>query len=867
MPEERFDKACRWLEERPGDLKTVCEEQIESYVEISEEGFDSGWEREHKEVKILNEQNPEEWKQYLKECKLYWKDSTKRKPHEWLQRFEHLRDNLDTVLQRIDPQNERNRKMDKHVLDHHRMLACIGIGSHGDLEMDQAMDNYVNHMDKLLYDIQKSLRDMGTNRQLRSRVNNLTDEFISTKADFKIYLQNIGLLSSKIEPMPLNAETGEQSPLLPGLINAERLKEGKEPIPLKSWIEESGDDSTSESKENDVYPENKSSQGISEIADRNVTNKEIEELQVAELDAKRKTRGNSKHESSQLDSVYGESSTSDARTKNSFMQKISKIYKHMPNFGWHTMEQYSKQDRVISDITSVQHNKRSHRLVEKIRNLGVCFNRSEAPDVSYRSESKQDELASNPPEGQRIDLSDKRDNREFARTTTIKIGERSDGRADISTLSKTEQHKLKGKIVINADKYTPIKEENINKVGTKKLKVNDLKRAGLFPPRHKVKIENATILISQIFKVGDRVAVIGYVKEDDSDKYIARSYYLSQSQGIWRYLPKYCHRIIPGYKIPRYLKGYQEESVTIPISLQLALIEIHKNQKEGPVQVPGNPQFYFEGTARAVSGNDIDKKHYIDEITLISRTTFKKDVEEEPKRFSFEDANPYEGHRMHPKVVPDQIEFKDPQKKPNFSHLDPIGSIQQDTGLYGQITIDIYESTDKNLQYMFCRTQDNKKAWIGGIEDVTKPIKSVGLREGWVDAGDLTTPAYEYQEQIGKKEYANYEDQKVYDPRTGEYNYVDMFENYISKIPVIQEYLECCEKRGIVIQQVDEENKRDINIQQVDEENKRDINIQQVAPSPQVDKGNKHKTRKRILSMLNTRKLISQVWPMQNGQS
>ena len=156
-----------------------------------------------------------------------------------------------------------------------------------------------------------------------------------------------------------------------------------------------------------------------------------------------------------------------------------------------------------------------------------------------RSESKQDELASNPPEGQRIDLSDKRDNQEFARTTTIKIGERSDGRADISTLSKTEQHKLKGKIVINADKYTPIKEENINKVGTKKLKVNDLKRAGLSPPRHKVEIENATILISQIFKIGARVAVIGYVKEGDSDKYIARSYYISQSQGIWEYLPFY----------------------------------------------------------------------------------------------------------------------------------------------------------------------------------------------------------------------------------------------------------------------------------------------------------------------------------------
>ena len=124
----------------------------------------------------------------------------------------------------------------------------------------------------------------------RERFNKACHWLEERPGDWKTYLQNTGLLSLKIESDETKAGT------LQGLINAERLTEGKEPIPLKSWIEESGDASTSRSKENDVYSENKSSQGISEIADQYVINKEMqgikELLQVAELDEK-KTRGDS----------------------------------------------------------------------------------------------------------------------------------------------------------------------------------------------------------------------------------------------------------------------------------------------------------------------------------------------------------------------------------------------------------------------------------------------------------------------------------------------------------------------------------------------------------------------------------------------
>ena len=118
-----------------------------------------------------------------------------------------------------------------------------------------------------------------------------------------------------------------------------------------------------------------------------------------------------------------------------------------------------------------------------------------------------------------------------------------------------------------------------------------------------------------------------------------------------------------------------------------------------------------------------------------------------PKRFSYEDADAYGGQRMHAKVAPAKVKFNDgSQQHPNFSDLDIIAFIQQKTDLYGQITMDVCESDDKNYDICFVEPMTIRRAWIGGIEDVSESnkIQSVGLRQKWVDAGDLTTPTYEY---------------------------------------------------------------------------------------------------------------------------
>jgi hypothetical protein len=62
----------------------------------------------------------------------------------------------------------------------------------------------------------------------------------------------------------------------------------------------------------------------------------------------------------------------------------------------------------------------------------------------------------------------------------------------------------------------------------------------------------------------------------------------------------------------------------------------------------------------------------------------------------------------------------------------------------------------------------------------------MGVRKKWVKGENLTTPAYEYFTQDGG--YGN----------TSKTNgrYVDMFKNYLSKVPVIQEY---CKSRNIPI--------------------------------------------------------------------
>lgn len=333
----------------------------------------------------------------------------------------------------------------------------------------------------------------------------------------------------------------------------------------------------------------------------------------------------------------------------------------------------------------------------------------------------------------------------------------------ISQISATEQNNMFPKIDVHGEEWHD-PERSWNENTGVRLTKEHLQQADLLP-KHKIELNGLTVFLSDAYEVEDRAAFVGFVHEGDT--YIARTFWLSQSQGIWRYLPGYSHAD-PIIGIPRFLKGHGEESIMLPIPLQYALNSVYQSQKI-PKKI-NNPYFYFEGTAKS--------------LTHDGTRTFNREVGENPV-FLEGIFSSKEDKRN--KLQPQEIHFAHPEKdSPNFDMM--LMSWEQKTNLYGSIIVEIYPSKDGRLQYMICRDQQPDKtprAWIAGIEDTSKKITSVALREEWINAGDLTTPAYEYFEQSSG--YGNRNDTKG--------DYIDMFANYIQYMPIIQEYLQ---KKGYV---------------------------------------------------------------------
>lgn len=348
-------------------------------------------------------------------------------------------------------------------------------------------------------------------------------------------------------------------------------------------------------------------------------------------------------------------------------------------------------------------------------------------------------------------------------------------------LSPEKKAELLQKIKVHGAPFAVGFDGNADKYIESELKPEELLDAGLFP-KYEIKVENAVVLLSMPYNVSSdsgRVAFVGYVKS--GEEYVARTFYLSRSQGVWRYLPRYTPNFAPQYtqnqRVGHYDKGYTEESITLPIPLQQSLNIILVN--ETPLDIPGNSNYYFAGTAR--------RKTYSADQELI---TYNAEVGEMPYPIEGNLQAPRAEDGSYVKLPPNEVRLAHPEKDgPDFSRI--VTTWQQKTTIYGEITIEVYESKDKKLRYMFC-SDTNGKSWIGGIE-TDEAIQSVGLRRSWVDGGDLSTPAYEYPKQIGKTEYANFNDMRSM--------YVDMYTNYISQIPIIQEYENSKNKQSEVIEE------------------------------------------------------------------
>lgn len=343
-------------------------------------------------------------------------------------------------------------------------------------------------------------------------------------------------------------------------------------------------------------------------------------------------------------------------------------------------------------------------------------------------------------------------------------------RIDTASISQQESKRILGATEIHGGEYKGFT-----------LTPETLTQHGL-APKYKFEIQERDFVFSQPFLSDPEghLAFIAYVQEGDT--YVTRTFYRSNSQAMWRENPYF---YINRKGEVMYGKGYEEQSLNLATPLQEILEDLIQSEDI----IPNFPEAEAISltTAPNIDSNG-EKYRYLYYASKSQDAPSKEDYAREARASSphldYEDqVNPAPttlfGNFYVPnpnKQLPDPttLRFERTEDEPNFSKK--ISTRNTDSSTYGKITLDVFPSGNGKFIYTFCR-DDLKRAWIGRVE-VEGEIQSTGLRKQWVDAGVLTIPAYEYDDQEGG--YGNE------DLRKGEY--VDMYKNFHSKIPIIEAY-------------------------------------------------------------------------------
>ena len=292
------------------------------------------------------------------------------------------------------------------------------------------------------------------------------------------------------------------------------------------------------------------------------------------------------------------------------------------------------------------------------------------------------------------------------------------------------------------------------------LSVHHLTLAKLVP-RFVVQLDDVEIGLSDCFQVSPgRIAVIAYVPTAAGVK--VRTFYQS-GMDLWRYLPDYTRRA--DGKIDFYCIGASVESVTLPVVLQEALARLVFKKGVRVMTGAYDPEFLAAGTAYAY---DTRQDYQMQWSYGRMRGDYYQEVSADPVNHDFD--NNSGNHRKAPYTL--SVDYN---RSPDFDRC--VASFEMELAELGKVKVDGFVSHDEQYRWLFCR--DNKdRVWIGGVE-VMSPLTSTGLRRDWAIMGDLMMPLYEPTSQAG-----------IYGDRNDTKGARQcMWSNYLSNIPLIQEYL------------------------------------------------------------------------------
>lgn len=323
----------------------------------------------------------------------------------------------------------------------------------------------------------------------------------------------------------------------------------------------------------------------------------------------------------------------------------------------------------------------------------------------------------------------------------------------VNAISAERSNEILNRAIINGDPWKQGGNEY-------RLGITNLLSSGL-TPAYEMTLDGQSIVFSAPFQLSDgRGAILAYVITQEGAK--VRGYYLNTKTGLWHYAPDMV-RGAHGEGMGQIGEAYGASSTMLPVGLQNVLAEMVKNYGFREITTV-NPDFLFAGTMMAYN----TQQEYRETLAKGQmRGDFYTEVDKDPIRENWQMVGKN-------KNVPQLISVN-ANLAPNFST--PGVQFATYSILAGQLRADSFPSQDGQAVWLFC-SDEWGRAWLGNIE-IVSPLTSTGCRRDWMKAGDLATPLYEYSTQA-----ASYGDPN--DTRKG---LVGMWNQYLSKIPLLQEYI------------------------------------------------------------------------------
>ena len=247
-----------------------------------------------------------------------------------------------------------------------------------------------------------------------------------------------------------------------------------------------------------------------------------------------------------------------------------------------------------------------------------------------------------------------------------------------------------------------------------------------------IHVSNAIYKVGHPFDIGQgRMGVLMEV-EVDGKRYM-RVAYRSNSQGGFRLLPAR-NKGVP--MMPGYDKGIGEHAIMLPNAVDELLM---KRVAEGQVRdvPPDQAEAVFEGGV-PVNRSLLDYMKYSESADHVSKSVKTYTILAEAK-----DMLPTaSGHDL---PAPGQVHISNPALRPNFAK--PVRTYHTTTSVAGPVEALVYRSHNGALEYVVYKDQQDH-VWFKSVSVVDAKITAQGVSDTAIDAGALTTPYWEYRQQV-----------------------------------------------------------------------------------------------------------------------